>query len=66
MQMEKANKKSWMSLFAYARLELPEIAESLQTKQNDMEYLMKNFVNINGVQANKWDILYGGKCYEKE
>lgn len=29
MQMEKANKKSWMSLFAYARLELPEIAESL-------------------------------------
>ena len=26
---EKVNRKSWMSLFAYARLELPEIAELL-------------------------------------
>ena len=45
----KVNKRSWMNLFIFAKLEPHEIAELLLRKQKDMEFHMKNFVNIKGI-----------------
>lgn len=53
MQKEKVNKRSWMNLFIFAKLEPHEIAELLLRKQKDMEFHMKNFVNIKGIYTNR-------------
>ena len=49
----KVNKRSWMNLFIFAKLEPHEIAELLLRKQKDMEFHMKNFVNIKGIYTNR-------------
>lgn len=48
-----------MNLFIFAKLEPHEIAELLLRKQKDMEFHMKNFVNIKGIYTNRIGILSG-------